>query len=310
MSAYSRYQESLKRAYEKRRRHFLKIARASVAEELGKRLAIDNLEITSTIKGVRGRPAGRIIGKVSKMSDNMNRDFEPITEKYSKLILAESQKLVPIDKKYIGKFNIEDPSLYKVKRETVYDIPIGTYKDVKGYVSMDAFYDAKRTYDYDFTLSKGMYFGEQAEFIKTFLKNQNKRKIYQLYQDPKTRELHSASARYGDEKSYNFKLSDIQPARGTTKQLSGGNQELKKSGRIEKTAFDEYRIVYDAFSVSGRTGKKFHYAQVQHDNLAYKHTVGGPLFVYKAFDKYRESYKNEIEKAVQKNVKEFNNAKT
>lgn len=280
----------------------LTAARRTISKDIAPYNAFYNLQVMSVIKG---KNAGKIIGKMYELPKRIEKKVEPITEKYALKILSYSQELVPIDKKYIGKFNTQDSSLFKVKRDTYFYVPYGTFLDVKAEKSNKDFYSDIRNRKYEpFDLKKGIYFGEQADFIKEFFRGSNKEKRYQLYQDPNTKQLHSASARYGLERSFGFKLSDVKPATGTTKQMSGGNQELKRSGRVEDVGINSFRIVYDPRYINPNL---WNYAQIQHDNLAYKHKVGEPLYLYKAFERYRQDYYKEVSLAVNKSVKEINN---
>ena len=291
-------------------RHFLRVARSYIAKDLiaAHTNAIVNGQVISTIKGVN---AGNLRSKMYDIPRKIQKQVQPITKEFAQKIFAESQRRVPVDKKYIGRFNPEQSDTYTVvKREREYDVPIASTKMVNFTVyDMKDFHYSTRYKHKDFSIPKGVYIGDKKEFINTYFKGSNKRKKYQLYIDDGDNLFHSYNARLGTGKEYSFGVEGLTPAIGTTSQDTGGNKELKKSGMIEEGTYGMFKYGYTISYDPTRQGAKWNYAQVQHDRLSYKHTVGESLFLYNAFEKYRDEYYNKVRKATGYVVKEFNNGR-
>lgn len=289
-------------------RHFLRTARSYIARDLinAHTNAIVNGQVVSVIKGVN---AGNLRSKMYDIPRKIQKQVQPITKEFAQKIFAESQRRVPVDKKYIGKFNPDEPDSYTVvKRSRAFDIPVERTKEVQNKVDMSAFYFTHINRK-NFTIDKGVYIGSQKKIVDTFFKSSNKRKKYQLYVDSSDNKFHSYNARLGIHKKYSLGVEDLVPATGTTKQKSGGNKELKRSAIVEEGTYGIYKYGYTISYDPTRLGTKFNYAQLQHDRLSYKHTVGESLFLYNAFEKYRDKYYEEVRKATGHVVKEFNNGR-
>ena len=145
--------------------------------------------------------------------------------------------------------------------------------------------DFYKKYSTRLDLPAGYYYN--SGLVKDFFLSSNKRKRWQLYVD----EDGTVGAYYSNSKRAKIfgNIKDIKPIdprtiRKSAKEISGGNQELKKSGHLDKK---RRLIVYSSKTM----GTKFDYAQVQHDNLAYKHAPGKQaLYLYDAFEHYRKRF--------------------
>lgn len=281
-----------------RAKKLLTSARSVIAKDLGRSTVFTNLQVMSTIKG---RNAGKIIGKMYDIPKKIEKQVAPITEKYAWKIFNYSQELVPIDKRYIGKISADDPNRVEIQRSIyTYDIPVVDYESIKNSKKKKSIEKFHQSIPYESTTPfkpSGVYGGEQGSFIKEFFRNPNKRAWKQLYVDPITGKFTASKIRYGiDDRSYRLSVFDFNPER------QGGNQELKRSGRVEEWGAYGFRILYNPMDA----GANWNYAQLQHDNLRYKHKSGQALYLYTAFEKFRQDYYNDVKKMVQKVIKEAN----
>lgn len=300
----------IRKLQETRAKKFLTAARRVISSELirAHTNAIVNGQVISTIKGVN---AGNLRSKMYDVPRRIQKQVSPVTKEYAEKIFAESQKRVPVDKKYIGRFNPEQSDTYTVvKREREYDVPIANTKTVNFTVyDMEDFHYSTKYKHKEFSIPKGVYIGDKKEFIDTYFKGSNKRKKYQLYIDDKDNLFHSYNARLYTGNGYGFGVEGLKPAIGTTSQDTGGNKELKKSGRIEEGTYGIYKYGYTISYDPTRQGTKWNYAQVQHDRLSYKHAVGESMFLYNSFEKYRKEYYDKVKKATGYVIKEFNDGR-
>lgn len=305
-------------------RHFLRVARSYIAKDLiaAHTNAIVNGQVVSVIKGTN---AGALRSKMYDIPRKIQKQVQPVTKEFAQKIFAESQRRVPIDKKYIGKFNPADPNgfdkdsytivrgKYKVKGSNKYKLPIYNEEFLSTKSSMSAARESALRNDRytKLSLPSGVYAGEQKHFIDRFYRTTTNEKRDLLFVNSNTGMIEEYSIRRGTGKKYPFGPKDLKPLKiGTTStQKTGGNQELKRSGMVEEGSYGMFKYGYTISYDPTRLDTKFNYAQLQHDRLSYKHTVGESLFLYNAFEKYRDEYYNKVRKATGYVVKEFNNGR-
>lgn len=316
MPIYQNYRLALKNAFASKQKHFLNAAKHSLGKSYRK-WTVQNVEVKSYIRGKR---AGEIEGRLAKFPKRLQETVGKVDEKYADLIFAESQRLVPVDKKYIGKFNVSD--VLTVQRSRVLKIPQMTIEerrlDIEDRISDggkyidEPYYSASVIYKEGGykkirkTIEAGTYTGSNANFIKEYLRSSNKRKRHQLFTSDG--ELFGGTEYGGKSYASLGKLSDIKPENVSyTSQLSGGNQELKRSGLLSKDKKGTWTISYNPINVN--SSLTFNYAQLQHDmpEPLYTHKVGESMYLYKAFEKYRQDYIRDIGNAINNAIKENEN---
>lgn len=294
-----------------RARHFLRAARRPISKYLvaSHTTALMHGQVRSTIKGVF---AGGLMARMYEVPKRIQKTIDPITKEYAYKIFAKSQELVPIDKKYIGRVNLEDRDSYivvrgqyKIKGSYKYSVPV--YSDKDGYLARYKSMSTASAHAKEFTkvkLPSGIYIGEQKDFIERFYRTTSTERTDLLFVNKRTGRLEEYSIKRGTGKEYPFGPKDLKPVTSTTTaQRTGGNQELKKSGRVDETYIGgQYSISYDP----RRLGTRFNYANLQHNKLNYKHQVGESLFLYNAFEWYKQKYFNAVKEATGYVIKEFN----
>lgn len=300
--------------------------------------------------------------KMNALPVRIQKLVEPIRDKYAQKILAFSNKHVPIDKRYVGRFRAEEVT--KVDRPIQYDITQSSVQDYQNtkqeYIkdmydfllatstkdrpsaftglSAEVQYDRRTGYQtfghrlrYGptfFTDAKGytqtrtasgrpsavfgefaagVYTGDKAAFIRKFFKTPNHRTRQQLFVDYRGG-LHAGRPRYDNIPSkLGLGLKSVKPDRSfrgylsAKGEMSGGNQELKRSGMITKNSKGEMFISYDPSRINP---KLWNYAALQHNNLDFKHAKGkNALFLFNAVEKYRYDYYEEISRATGRAIK-------
>lgn len=235
-------------------------------------------------------------------------------------ILSEAKENTPVDKRYIG-FRANTTK----KQETLKNIPVilnaETRKDYGVDLSTGEYYIGKRersakagralksdkyTEKIDIDLSGFIIDGENYNFseetkkkIKNKFSGDNREQRRNLWYNLDKNSLEYYKIR----KSHNALNSET---RNTTigyafsdGQEHGGEEELKRSGMYDKKT---HTISFDPT----RFGTKYNYASIQHNRLDFNHLVGGPLFLYNAYMKYR----NELSNAIMSSIKDFRNEQT
>jgi hypothetical protein len=134
-----------------------------------------------------------------------------------------------------------------------------------------------------------LYKSEYISVIKNAFRGNNRSRTSKYFEVEPT---------FGDlfykQKPLGFTISDLiesyQPA--------GGNQELKKSGKMFSTRSDsgmitDWAIRYRAFDEGKRSNHSYNYAALQHNNLVFQHLRGKSAeFLYRPFEeKKKELYK-------------------
>lgn len=274
--------------------HFLEKAKLSVKDSLISGHLVKHRAVYSDIDGYS---AGDIYGSFLGLPQTLQKELEDVRYDFMNKIFVMSQKLVPIDKKYIGMISSND--ITELKKPRSYLIPEknlffsvssneyrsqaeGVYRKQKGYY---------KKYFQELYLPRGTYYDNGL--IRDFFLSSNRRKRWQLYVDDDGT-IKSNYSGFKNKRTSFGKIDEIKPinlskTRITTKEITGGNQELKKGGTITG---DRSLISYS----SREGGADYEYAQVQHDNLAYEHATGKQaLYLYDSFEHYRKEFINAIE---------------
>lgn len=247
------------------------------------------------------------------LQKKLGADVEP----FLKEVLELSNKYVPIDKRYIKKKNISRLNSSVRRRILRLDSDYAQkqyfkYADFEN----DQRYSQNALYEEGFEFSRltrkrGWYESSEVEFVNNMLRSSNNRRktISRVFWNGKT--LQKRGKRTENLFDTGFKLRkrplsfaktyeeavDELHKKGikvTSKQPTGGYQELKKSGKIvglENKDLNKWKITYSAYDKS-RKFSTFNYAALQHENLVFKHARGKkPLFLKKALDKVIATYR-------------------
>ena len=275
--------------------HFLEKAKLTIEDSklFISKTALRHKAVYSNLDGFW---AGTIYGAFNQFPKEMYKNLNIVSSDMMSSIFAMSQRLVPIDKKYIGLVSAGD--FGELKRPRSYLIPSKEerFEQIRSYDhntvaqlaykyrDPEEFYLGKHSTRLD--LPAGNYYNNGL--IKDFFLSSNKRSRWQLYID---KEGNIGSFYEGAKKRAKIfgNIKDIKPInpkdfRITTKEITGGNKELKKGGKLYKK---RGMIIYS----SKLGGAEYEYAQVQHDNLAYKHATGKQaLYLYDSFEYYRKKF--------------------
>lgn len=299
------YRQLLKKAF-RTEQHFLVAARqAAKAAGLVTAGSIINKNVISKLER---KAAGTVTGTFSGLPQKLQTELNDVSYWFTKKVFDESQRLVPIDKRYIGRYN---PNSYgRIKKSFTYSIlkesAKNKYIDNKGGTDAESIYN-ELSYDkdnmVDFTVESGYYRNYDYEFLQKYFKGSNKRKYKQLVVD-EYGYFKEYSKRY---KSHNKSLSknynSLKPENGIENMKpmnyrwsdpqtgANGNQELKKSGRIDETK-NGWTISYDPT----REFARFNYASLQHDmpESVYKHKHGQSLYLLTAYEKYVKEFREAV----------------
>ena len=257
---------------------------------------------------------GKVYADAGQLPTRLRDTMNAVMLKYGEQIFRESQRLVPIDKRY-NKLNTKNSVEVKKYRNRGI-IEISGIKDIdfkrrRGReASFRRFYESK--YDgqvkYKWTslsAGSGWYTGEQAEFIKKYLSGSNRRSIYYIYYNSQEGKIYDFGGNVvlsmNGRGSMSLDLKGEKDVVTANRQVNFGNQELKKGGKLDKTPYG-YRITYSAFDDSRPAGDRYNYAALQHDNLAFKHKYGQALFLYEPVKHYRSRLIKEMRQSVSKEI--------
>lgn len=236
-------------------------------------------------------------------------DSQEVTNIMNK-ILEEARENTPIDKRYIG-FRANTTK----KQEKLY-MPSFSNEDARKKVNSDnltgsdrkrasksgrAIRDNPKAQMIEIDLSgfvvdgNNYYFSEETKKkIKDKFSGDNREQRRNLWYNLnrnsleyyKIRKGHNALKSESKNTAIGYAFSDSQE--------HGGEEELKRSGMYDK---ETHTISFDPT----RFGAKYNYASIQHNRLDFDHLVGGPLFLYNAYAKY----KNELSSAIMGSIKDF-----
>lgn len=293
MARLTKYVQLLSDNFRNGIRHFILETRKSVSNQVkGGKIRHGVVE-----SHLNGKDVGQLEASFENLPKRIQRNLDDVSKNFMNKVLAKAKSDTPIDKKYIGKYNQSDKNVYELKKDIDYyitakkDRKSNLYSNITN-VERLYFRTMKSKNTKWGTFYKGKYNQEQFSFIKEYFLGSNKRKRYQLYVDDEGM-LGAGAIRYRTyDKNIGLKLSDIKPFSGKTKQLTGGNQELKRSGTLTKNGNGNYTISFNPLRINRRL--KFNYTQVQHDNLTYKHEKGKALFLYDSFEYYKQEFWNSI----------------
>ena len=302
MARETKYISTLSQNFADGIRHFIVETRRSIANQMrGGR--IKHGIVTSQLSKDN---VGTIEGSFKNLPKRMQRTINDIAKPFMEKVLAMAKENTPIDKKYIGRYNPNDEGIGSIKKDIDYTILAKEDRFSKKYYKDDIeflFNKASRSKNTILgSFDKGVYSQQHFAFLKEYFLTSNKRKRYQLYAD-EDGSLYAGAVRYRSyDRDFGFKLSDIKPFKGKTSQMTGGNQELKRSGTLTKRRDGGYTISFNPTRVNRRL--KFNYAAVQHDNLSYNHEQGKALFLYDSFEHYKQQFWNAIRTNTLKAFKE------
>lgn len=269
---------------------------------------------------------GKVVANQNSIVDRTLNIEKSIIDKYTPLIFAESQRLVPIDKRYAF---VNSVKINSYRARNILDITgmenLSSVRNknlvsrrLKDFRRLDEDRKAKDELANEgitvknavIRFSSGWYSGEQADFIRKYLSGTNRRGSYNLYYDSSTDTIYKRNSRT----SLNFtpvtgislnmvgkKEKEKDNVINTKYQPTGGYQELKSGGTIKNTA-NGYIIAYSAFDRTKQVGDRYNYAALQHDNLAFKHKYGESMYLSKAVMKYRQKIYEEHRKRVVKSI--------
>lgn len=299
----SAYVRALTRAYTQNiKGNFLKIAKNNAVNSIKDGYA----KFRNVYSKVDEDTAGNIYSAFTSLPVKLQKDLEDVRYDYMQAIFNMSQRLVPIDKKYIDVTSVSD--IAELKSPRSYLIPKKPWKNTKtaSITGISPEESGKQLSNYGvLNLSKGYYSG----LVKDFFLTSNKRKRNQLYVDDDGNIISNYEGFKNKRQNYgninNIKPLDLSKTHITTKEITGGNKELKKGGNI-----DVKRGIINYSSIAG--GADWEYAQVQHDNLGYTHAEGKQaLYLYDSLEHYKKQYRSALkEKALETFKSQFEKVKT
>ena len=313
------YRQLLKKAF-RTEQHFLVAARqAAIAAGLTSGRVLINKNVISKLEK---KAAGTIHSTFSGLPRDLQNNLRDVSYEFTQKVFQESQRLVPIDKRYIGKYN---PNVGRLKRSIgmprnkLYEqngglVELVTEKSRRKYLKDPTSYsDIQNLYQAGtedlwayaeevkkLKIPKGYYDKKHYDFISSYFTREsaNHRKKRQLFVDKKGN-LYSATVRYNPDEITNIGLNykdfnpiDVKKFKKTSaKEHAGGNQELKNSGKISETKTG-WTISYDPT----RLGARFNYASLQHEmpDSVYKHKVGQSLYLLTAYEKYVKQFREAV----------------
>lgn len=314
-----RYMRAVARSAEK------KVLRHIILNAMSMPIIKTDVELVESLfvneKGNYGRNKAGLVKFVNfdKLKESIKTVARTDIEGFLKEVYDLSQKYVPLDKRYKNKRNISKLESSVNRRILRLDSEYSkkAYFRYAGFDNDDR-YSQNELYEagFDFVRmrrKRGWYEKQEVDYINSMLRSSNnKRKtISRVFWNGKT--LQERQKRTDNLFDTGFKLrkkplSFADTFEGavvdlhkkgikiTTRQPSGGYQELKHGGRIVGLStgdLNKYGITYSAFDKS-RKFSTFNYAALQHENLAFKHARGKkPLFLKKALDKVLQTYKGE-----------------
>lgn len=301
------YRQLLRQAY-RAGGHFLIAARQ--AAKVAGLVTAGSIINKNVISKLERKAAGTVTGTFSGLPQQLQRELGDVSYWFTRKVFAESQRLVPIDKRYIGTYNPKDYK--KIKR----DLSVLVLKESSKDSVKDKFTNVESLYNKMYKnakplnkhfeqidVDKGYYSSTQYEFIQKYFMSKNKRK-YKTLVVSKSGMFKEYSLRYKQKAINTLVYSDmLKPdkdienmkpmnRRWSDPQYSkNGNQELKKSGRIDETK-NGWTISYDPT----RQYAKFNYASLQHDmpETVYKHKHGQSLYLLTAYEKYVKEFRDAV----------------
>ena len=276
---------------------------------------------------------GKVYADAERLPIRMQAAVSAVMQKYSEKIFAMSQKLVPVDKRY-AYINSKDSKSIKVKsyrRRPIVSISkssdISFYKfdenrdeERRDLRSFRRLYEENRLGDYGYSVEElnvgyGWYSGKKAEFIKRYLSGTNDRGQHSFIYNKEDGLIYQRDSRG----SLNFSPSSALSLNMTgkrvyggkmfssSKQPTGGFQELREGGKLtHKYIGDKIinsTISYSAFDETRKSGNRYNYAALQHDNLAFKHKYGQALYLSEPVKFYKDKYLKEVRERLKNNFK-------
>lgn len=293
MARETKYISNLSRNFSNRVQHFIYETKISISNQI-KGGKVKHGIVTSALDG---KSVGNVEGAFANLPKRIQRNLDDVSKKFMTKVLEMAKLNTPIDKKYIGKYNPSDSNVGELTKDIDYTIlsksdrSSNSYKNITNLERL--FYRASKSKNTKYgTFEKGKYDKQHSDFIKEYFLTSNRRKRYQLYVDDDGK-LGASAIRYRSyDRDFGFKLSDVKPFKGVTSQLTGGNQELKRSGTLTKRRDGGYTIWFNPRKMNKKL--KFNYAAIQHDNLSYEHEQGKALFLYDSFEHYKQQFWNAI----------------
>lgn len=267
---------------------------------------------------------GNVFLSGKMLSQRLKKSIQKRNEDFMQSVFDLSQEYVPIDKRYAEAKNLKFLSR-RVQRD------IATYKDESSFAKSFSGSDyGKRTFianylvkgDYkrvmysdltSFTRESGWYEADEVDFIKSTMVGRTRDILNRVYYNESDKTVHVRNSNNYLRKDFTsestgFSLNkspykDISEFKRTSIQPSGGYQELKKGGFINREDPNDIYIFYSAYDKT-RPMNKFNYAALQHDNLAFKHSYSRrSLFLWKAFTEKRRDWWQRVREGVLEELK-------